>query len=385
MDKKIKWFTWVVIIIFLIWMVATFISINLWNNTNNNVVKTKKDITTTEKKSPKIQKTKKIDIEGVKIFRQKIENICKENSSMDELLTKNKKDFTDAIQYYQDILKWKTNDQIAGFKKVMDNIIWNACYKYWATQDMERLAEQIRRGDYTTMADKNKITKKYIDLYLKKDINKVLKLIKQWELNKENFTDKVLEQDNPNNPFYLIIHNRYNWNKITDAGLWFKPKELETKFMIKLIWIIDNKILPAVGLDRETFKKQIFKKLGISDIKWLEEKIVALFIKMKDKYHLADHLPIDRGFTKKERKKAFQDEVSLLTVYGDLLRNKDFVSNLKKLRLYDYLLIYLDDTKKNWSSRYREKNMWYWHGIQNIFRMGRYVGEPFEFNINVKN
>jgi hypothetical protein len=52
---------------------------------------------------------------------------------------------------------------------------------------MERLAEQIRRGDYTTWKEKIERTKKYWDLYVKNDIKQVFIFI---ENLKKQYKDK---------------------------------------------------------------------------------------------------------------------------------------------------------------------------------------------------
>lgn len=259
---------------------------------------------------------------------------------------------------------------------------------------MERLAEQTRRGDFTTWKEKLQRTQKYWDLYVKKDIKKDNDYINNLKQNcnwgalcKKIDIDKFIKACtavDSFNPFYNIMHNRYNWNKITGEGLWFKPKLLETQFIERLIKSFNTEVLPNIWLTKEEFKKRIQKEYGFKTTDELVKIIEKKFLQFKETVWLEKYIPINRKFTKKERKLIFKDKGTLMKELKGLLNNPDNRTKIKELRLLTYYLIYFDDTKKYWSSGYRAKNMSYGYGIQNLFRVSRYVDEPFKLSLKVQ-
>ncbi len=319
---------------------------------------------------------------------------------------------------FEQIVKWKTYTQIIKDKnyqewvKEVNNLIekykkqWNeevVNYIYYSFipqevlkylsnfTDLEKdlVIQSIRRIDFNTLTDKNYITqlmKDYVDEKYYKPILKELSWIDAKKLDTDiQYFAKVM-LDTQNGIFYRIFKNRYDWNK---TWIGFKPEFLENQFVDFLSQRFEQ-ILAKLGYDKNWFKKKVFEYYHINSLKELANLIRQDYLNMKKKYNLDElWIPTDRFFRMDERRFLFKNDGLHTYLYKKLKERgllEEFKKDIKEFRLKMYLLSYLwkDINLFNHKVRANFIDPDLWPGIQNLFRVGRYVDEVMKLDLHPK-
>lgn len=295
-------------------------------------------------------------------------------------------DFKALVDEYTAITTNMDRDVTKEFNQAMDNTIGNGCQKsQWDMANMERLAEQIRRGDFTTAKEKAEITAEYNKQFTDKDVAKA-KIIFMKNKTKDKILASLTELDPTLNPFYIVYRNRYNWNKLAVAGSWFKPKDLEKDFVLNLQSKF-NALLGEYGLTQEDAAKAIYAHYQVQDIDGLVKSIEDQYTMMNEAYKLDRIIP-ESEFSKGDRKKIFADEASLAAFLEPLTSDplwSEAKLKIDELRTKIYFLVYLGMDKELDSEKTRVKVMNNGAAIQNLFRVSRYIDEPMIINLEDKS
>lgn len=320
---------------------------------------------------------------------------------------------------FKDIVKWKTyvqiikdkkyqdwvrkvNDLIEKYKKEKNEDVVNYIYykfiplvvlKYLPDfTDLEKdlVIQSIRRIDFNTLTDKNYYTqlmKDYVDQKYYRPILKELSGIDAKRLDTDiNYFRKVM-LDTQNGIFYRIFKNRYDWNK---TWIWFKPEFLENQFVDFLSQRFEQ-ILAKLGYDKKRFKKKVFEYYHIHSLKELADLIRQDFLKIKKKYNIDKlWIPIDRYFRMDERRFLFKNDWLHTYFYKKLAEEgklEEFKKDIKEFRLKMYLLSYLwkDINLFNDKVRANFVDPDFWPGVQNLFRLSRYVDEVMKLDLKKQN
>lgn len=313
-------------------------------------------------------------------FLKKSAEFCVHYKTLDDGIAS--PDFKALVDEYKAITTDMAKEDLEVFNKGMDNTIGNECQKsQWDMDNMERLAEQIRRGDFTSAKDKDTITAEYNKRFTDKDVTKA-KLLFMKNKTKEKILASVVAPAEEN-PFYLIYRNRYNWNKLAQAWTWFKPKNLEKEFVLNLQSKF-NGILKDYKLTQEDVAKAVYAHYKVQDLDGFVKHIEEDYARMKSAYGLDSIIP-EKAFSKGERKKIFADETTL-KAFLEPISSKPEWDTIKKeileFRTKIYYLVYLGMDKELDSEKVRQKVMNDWPAIQNLFRTTRYIDEPMKINLD---
>ena len=335
---------------------------------------------------PAVEDTKEKDQENSLVkdaFMNKAIEYCGKYRTLDDGIAT--ADFKALVDEYKSITTDMDRDTTKAFNQAMDNTLGNGCQKaQWDMANMERLAEQIRRGDFTTAKEKAEITAEYNKKFTDKDVLKAKALL-MTSKTKEKILASIVEKNPDLNPFYLIYRNRYNWNKLAVAGSWFKPKDLEKEFVLNLQSKFNN-LLKAHNLTQEDAAKSIYEHYGVKDIDGLVKNIEDQYVEMNKAYKLDRIIP-ETTFTKAERKKIFADEASLEAFLEPLKSEsnwEEIKGKINEFRTKIYYLVYLGMDKELDSEHTRVKVMNNGGAIQNLFRVSRYINEPMKIHLEDK-
>ena len=279
----------------------------------------------------------------------------------------------------------------AGHKNNLDYIYYNfmamVVEKYlpnYSKLEKDLVIQSIKRIDFNTLTDKNYYTqlmKDYVDIKYYKPALEEIKNVdkKKLDTDKKYFYKIIL--DPTNWFFYRIFKNRYDWNK---TWIGFKPEFLENQFVDFLSQRFEQ-ILAKLWYDKLWFKKKVFEYYNINSLEQLRDLINQDFNNINKKYNLDNlWIPTDRFFRHDERRELFKKDGLHKKLYTKLWNHLDeFKKDIKEFRLKMYLLSYLGKDINLFNSHVRAKflNPDEWFGIQNLFRVWRYVDEVLKLDL----
>lgn len=320
-------------------------------------------------------------LEVNQIIETKIKKICQNYNNLDEVLEKDKDDFKNLIDLYWFNIENKKVNVIPQLKKLIWQYIAKYCKDKWSYNEMNRMFEQIVKGDLTTMKEKQEAIKKYIQLYVLPDYKKAKDIVNK--INKKNeFLQLVFNyQNKKNNPFYLLFHHIYNTHKIKWFDQLVKPENIQMPFIMYLKHLF-NQLLNKVGISENEFKQIVLEHYKVKNIKDFKNKIEKYWLQIKHKYKLDKYLPMDWWLTYFEKLKMFKNKEVYNKYFEELFKNQDFVNDMKKFRLMYYYLIYLEP--EYYDEEKIKVDFKYWQWLRNFNRMYRYYNEPFNFNVDIK-
>ena len=352
----------------------------LWNK--NNVVKTP----TIKKQEKSLSKNTSVSKE-LKKFDERFKNISAWKTYVQLIKDKDYQTWVKDINQLIEKEKKQGHEDVVNY--IYYNFIWDTVLKYLKNySDLEKdlVIQSIRRLDFNTLVDKNYYTqlmKDYVDEKYYKPILEELKNIdsKKLDTDKEYFWKIML--DPQNGIFYRIFKNRYDWNK---TWIGFKPEFLENQFVDFLSQRFEQ-ILAKLGYDKAWFKKKVFEYYNINSLKELAWLIRKDFENINKKYDLKKlWIPTDRFFRMDERRYLFKNGwlEKLYESLGD--RKDEFKQDVKQLRLKMYLLAYLWKEINLFNHKVRAKfiDPEGGPGVQNIFRVWRYVDEVMKLDLKPK-
>ena len=269
------------------------------------------------------------------------------------------------------------------------NFTSNVVLKYlkdYTDLEKDLVIQSIRRIDFNTLVDKNYYTqlmKDYVDQKYYKPILEELKNVDAKKLDTDDAYFTKIMLDTQNGIFYRIFKNRYDWNK---TWIGFKPEFLENQFVDFLSQRFEQ-ILEKLWYNKTWFKKKVFEHYKIDSLEGLAKLINEDYENINKKYNLEKlWIPTDRFFRMDERRALFNNKELETRLYVDLQKQwklEEFKKDVKELRLKMYLLSYLGKEINLFNHKVRAKfiNPEGGPGIQNIFRIWRYVDEVYKLDL----
>jgi len=250
-------------------------------------------------------------------------------------------------------------------------------------EEAELMIQSIKRKEFNSLEYKKLITERFKIYMEEKNYNPFIKNLTAEKISelKKDETALVKSLLDPYNwIIYLVLKNRYDWNK---TGIWYKPAELEWE----LASYLNSKMQSTFSLlwyKDEDIQKLVFSDLKINSLEELAKLIKTDYDNLVLKYWLSTKMPLDREYRNDEQNDIFKDRATVdnyIAVLSDW-NNKEFETDLSKLRIKMYLISYfgkdrkdLDETQWLWSSRARAEFIDPVNGdwIQNLFRLSRYM------------
>lgn len=283
-------------------------------------------------------------------------------------------------------LEWDHEKELTYiFEVLIPKVVINNWVIQWKMDDKESelMIQSIKRKEFNSLEYKKLITERFKIYMEEKNYNPFIKSltaekISEMKNNKSLFVSNLL---NPNNGIiYNVLKNRYDWNK---TGIGYKPSELEWDFAKYL----NDKMVTTFGIlwyTDDEIKNMVFEELKVTSLEELAQSIKSDFDTLVTKYSLSTKMPLEREYRNDEQNDIFKNK-STVDNYISVLsnwNNKEFENALSNLRIKMYILSYfwkdrtdLDEEQWLWSSRARAKfiDTTYWDGVQNIFRLSRYI------------
>lgn len=290
-------------------------------------------------------------------------------------------------------LEWDHEKELTYiFEVLIPKVVINNWVVNWKISDEESelMIQSIKRKEFNSLEYKKLITERFKIYMEEKNYNPFIKSLTSERIS-EMKKDKSLLMSNLLDPYngiiYIVLKNRYDWNK---TWIGYKPSELEWEFAKYL----NDKMMTTFGIlwyTDEEVKNMVFEELKVKSLEELALSIKNDFNSLVSKYSLNTKMPLEREYRNDEQNDIFKN-VSTVNDYISILsngNNKVFENELSQVRIKMYLLSYfwkdrkdLDEDQWLWSSRARAKfiDSIYWDGIQNLFRLSRYIS-PEEIEI----
>lgn len=307
--------------------------------------------------------------------------------------------YKDFVTYVHEVfekyknLEWDNEKELTYiFEVLIPKVVinnWVINWKMW-DEESELMIQSIKRKEFNSLEYKKLITERFKIYMEEKNYNPFIKSLTSEKIS-EMKKDKSLLISNLLDPYngiiYLVLKNRYDWNK---TGIGYKPAELEWEFSKYL----NDKMMTTFGIlwyTDDEVKNMVFEELKVTSLEELALSIKNDFNELVSKYSLNTKMPLEREYRNDEQNDIFKN-VSTVNNYISVLSNEnntDFEKDLSNIRIKMYLLSYfwkdrkdLDEEQWLWSSRARAKfiDATYWDGIQNVFRLSRYI-TPEEIEI----
>jgi len=378
--------------IFILGILLWIGGIYLWQNWGQTkFIQKQIKVTTSNAKSN--NKEQQVDSEVVKLLNEldkQFKEIVKWKTYVQIIKDKNYQDWVKTVNQLIEKYKSQGKEDIVNY--IYYTFIPQEVLKYLSNfTDLEKdlVIQSIRRIDFNTLTDKNYITqlmKDYVDEKYYKPILKELSGIDAKRLDTDiNYFRKIM-LDPQNWIFYRIFKNRYDWNK---TWIGFKPEFLENQFVDFLSQRFEQ-ILGRLWYDKNWFKKKVFEYYNINSLKELADLIRQDYLNIKQKYNLDKlGIPTDRFFRMDERRFLFKEDGLHSYLYKTLEKQwklNEFKKDIKEFRLKMYLLSYLwkDINLFNHKVRANFIDPELGPGIQNLFRVWRYVDEVMKLDLNIK-
>lgn len=300
--------------------------------------------------------------------------------------------YKDFVEYVHEVfakykwLEWDYEKELTYiFDVLIPKVVMNNWVINWKMSDIEAelMIQSIKRKEFNSLEHKKLITERFKIYMEEKNYNPFIKSLTAEKISEMKKDEKVLVKnllDPYNGIIYLVLKNRYDWNK---TGIWYKPAELEWE----LAKYLNDKMMSTfslLGYDDERVQELVFAEYKIDSLEWLAELIKKDYNDLVLKYGLSTKMPLDREYRNDEQNDIFKDRSTVdnyISVLSDW-NNKEFESDLSKLRIKMYLVSYfgkdrldLDETQWLWSSRARAEFIDPKNGdwIQNLFRLSRYM------------